>query len=999
MSAWRSVRRALAVAAAVGFCGIVPFRAHAASITLGTLLDEMIDRERLTRLPENPYRLLHASSYDRRALVPNTPAWFANTDWSSYVRVETVDGRQEYVLLDTGGPGALVRFWVTGLGSADTLRIYLDGSVTPVVKGPLKEIVGRGGWAEAPLSFLAPFSTDTGTGHNLYLPVPFRQQCKVTVSTPSSRLYYNIDYRVYDPGADVESCATNGLSLCQADYDRVLSTLAAGHPSPHATSACSRLEGRLSWGGGSRSVALAGPAAVRLLRFRLAASDLPQALRSTHVEIDFDGEKKAVSCPIGDFFGTGCSVTTGCTWFVESAADGTLCAYWTMPFRERATLRVVNHGQQPVDLLQGEVWSGSYAWDEARSMHFHAAWRDYAFEDSIAWSAVKGGEDLNYVTLQGQGRLVGDTLSVFNDASDIPDSYRNWWGEGDEKITVDGEAFPSHFGTGTEDYYGYAWCLPQTFNTPFIAQPTGAGNDRRGMTLNSRVRLLDDIPYASGLRFDMEFLAWRTGRHRFAPTVYWYARPGGRHFTPDPLAKSLLPVPRGTSGAEAASVFCPLGVRVESESMPVAQCSGGSVSCVTSNGFGLSADQCLYWRDCGVGDRLELNVGAAFTGRCDLAVRVLAAPSAGSLRVSVNGDVATNGVSLFAPAPSPLMLPLGIYTISAGTNTLTFEVVGVPPGTNRTGFAFDYLQNEGPYYVSRALPVVRERREGEQLSACVSGGAYAAWSPTNALSAGACALWSGGAVGGSLAFDLVSDTPRQVALTGVFVGTTNGAVCDIRVNGEVAAQGLNLYRSSLEVTRVDLGEHLLQAGTNAVSVVIVGCANGLDTQNLSVGLDCFDIGSLYAKVAERSMETPLIGPREDPDGDGMINLAEYAFGGDPARSDGPDLWPAPWVMRQNGEDYPGVAYRRRKPSGALPSAGTEGVNLQVDGVVYQVQQSDTLGAGTEWVTTNEAGPTVMAAGVPDDDDGKTMRVRVRTVEPLAPGPSSKRFLRVGLREP
>ena len=35
-----------------------------------------------------------------------------------------------------------------------------------------------------------------------------------------------------------------------------------------------------------------------------------------------------------------------------------------------------------------------------------------------------------------------------------------WWGEGDEKVFVDGEKFPSHFGTGTEDYYGYAWCWP-----------------------------------------------------------------------------------------------------------------------------------------------------------------------------------------------------------------------------------------------------------------------------------------------------------------------------------------------------------------------------------------------------------------------------------------------------------------------------------------------------------------------------------------------------------
>ena len=45
---------------------------------------------------------------------------------------------------------------------------------------------------------------------------------------------------------------------------------------------------------------------------------------------------------------------------------------------------------------------------------------------------------------------VGDTLALHNGAA-------AWWGEGDEKIFVDGETFPSHFGTGSEDYYGYSF--------------------------------------------------------------------------------------------------------------------------------------------------------------------------------------------------------------------------------------------------------------------------------------------------------------------------------------------------------------------------------------------------------------------------------------------------------------------------------------------------------------------------------------------------------------
>ena len=52
---------------------------------------------------------------------------------------------------------------------------------------------------------------------------------------------------------------------------------------------------------------------------------------------------------------------------------------------------------------------------------------------------------------QGRGRFCGVMLHVWNPLG-------GWWGEGDEKFFVDGEKFPSTFGTGSEDYFGYAWC-------------------------------------------------------------------------------------------------------------------------------------------------------------------------------------------------------------------------------------------------------------------------------------------------------------------------------------------------------------------------------------------------------------------------------------------------------------------------------------------------------------------------------------------------------------
>mgnify|MGYP003750894907 FL=1 len=429
------------------FCLNIAACGWAQTVSLGTLLDELVDPERLTRLASQPYRLLHASSYDRLTVESDTPNWYANTDWSQWQRVEQVEGRTEYVLLDCEGPGAVVRFWATrGNGDGHFLRIYLDGAASPLVQGPLTNIVGRTGWIASPLSFVAPDTPATDTGHNLYLPIPFAQRCKITVESPIWRLYYNIDYRRYEDGTPVESFPADGLTRYGSQLAAVSTALAARHPSVQATNACQCMTGGLTWGGDRREVTLKGPGAVRLVRLKLAASDLPQALRSTHVEMDADDERGAVHMPAGDFFCTGYTVTNGCTWMTEVTTQGVMEAYWVMPYARCATVRIVNHGQQPVEIEACEIWSGPYAWNED-SLHFHAAWREYPFEDSVLWK----GEDLNFVTLEGSGRLVGDSLAIFNDAPAVPHPYNNWWGEGDEKIYVDGEAFPTHIGTGTED--------------------------------------------------------------------------------------------------------------------------------------------------------------------------------------------------------------------------------------------------------------------------------------------------------------------------------------------------------------------------------------------------------------------------------------------------------------------------------------------------------------------------------------------------------------------
>lgn len=532
-----------------GFVAGAEFR----RITLESLLEEMVDREAVARLPKPAYTCRQFSSYDRRSTEPGSPTWWANWDRSYFVRIEDTKGRKEHVLMDAEGPGSVVRFWATWHGpgggefSNGTMRVYLDGNPEPVIEGPMADLISGGMLVGEPLSQgVSPETPYRHQGHNLYLPIPYAKRCKITYETKAfideggrkgEALYYQINYRTYEPGTEVESMTKSNLERARRTVNGVQRMLAQNDRPRLNRLEENRLEGNIP-PGTEKSVTIKGPKAIRSLRFQLRADDLPQALRSTVLKIEFDGAP-AVWCPIGDFFGTGYHVRPHSTWYTGVSADNALSCYWVMPFAKQAKIGILNLGSQPVELARGRIRSGPWDWDN-RSCHFHATWKQWPdIETQSNDKALDHGAfDLNWVTVKGQGTYVGDVLTLFNTAN-------SWWGEGDEKIYVDGEVFPSHIGTGTEDYFGYAWCKPNFFQSAFHAQPSGEGNLVPGFTVNCRYRALDAIPFAKSIQFDMELWHWARTKMSYAPTTFWYARPGATwNIEPDAEeAKRLVPRP------------------------------------------------------------------------------------------------------------------------------------------------------------------------------------------------------------------------------------------------------------------------------------------------------------------------------------------------------------------------------------------------------------------------------------------------------------------------
>ncbi|MBK7405525.1 MAG: DUF2961 domain-containing protein [Phycisphaerales bacterium] len=504
-----------------GVCGAcIAAASLGQTVTMRSLLEEMTDRDAVARWPEPSYRTLQASSYNRESVHRDAPGWFADSDGTGFIREERVGGRTEWVIMEQDGPGCLTRLWTPYFyydlneHIGPSVRVYLDGSATPVIDESLIKLVRGEG------SVGAPFAVATARAGDLYLPIPFEKGCRVTMT--GRPFYYAINSRAYEAGTRVESFSRAGLDGLAGVLREVGGRL-VGHPH---TDGPERIAGRVEVGRDLEVGLPAGAGALRglLIRAPGAVGD-PSILRRLAIGMEFDGEP-CVWCPLGDFFCCADSIHAFETWERSVREDGEFECRWVMPFEREARVRLVLCGGDGVEVEVG-VTTDRWEWDD-RSMHFHAGWRP---DDVVPGTPFS---DWNFVDISGRGVYVGDAWTVLN-----PQAH-TWWGEGDEKVYVDGDweaGFPSIFGTGTEDYYGWAGGEIPTrrdeFAVPFLANVRVGGIDGTtlGFNICTRSRSLDALPFQRRLRFDMESSFGTDIRNPwnqlgYSAVTFWYARPG-----------------------------------------------------------------------------------------------------------------------------------------------------------------------------------------------------------------------------------------------------------------------------------------------------------------------------------------------------------------------------------------------------------------------------------------------------------------------------------------
>lgn len=168
--------------------------AHAAAWQPTGSIDELHDYTKLPIL-RSGVKMASFSSYDRSG---------GNNDGFSgaYSKLYEKDGNS--VIAEMDGPGCIYRFWMThsvmkepGLldRKGEHIRIYLDGSDTPALDIPIEQMFD--GSLER---FPEPVAGEGIGGYYSYVPIPYRESCKVVIDGLGVR-FYQLNYATF-PSAD-----------------------------------------------------------------------------------------------------------------------------------------------------------------------------------------------------------------------------------------------------------------------------------------------------------------------------------------------------------------------------------------------------------------------------------------------------------------------------------------------------------------------------------------------------------------------------------------------------------------------------------------------------------------------------------------------------------------------------------------------------------------------------------------------------------------------------
>ena len=158
-------------------------------------------------------------------------------------------------------------------------------------------------------------------------------------------------------------------------------------------------------------------------------------------------EYPSVEAPISAFFGTaydenfvdrdGKYAVLNSAQILVAPGRG-LNGYWEMPFKKHCRITMENRGEKDRDLYY--IITGCHCEVPDEVGYFHASYRqEHPVQKGRSYTIIDG--------IQGKGQFVGVTLATGMNGNNT------CWVEGEARMYIDDDKYPSIHYTGTEDYF------------------------------------------------------------------------------------------------------------------------------------------------------------------------------------------------------------------------------------------------------------------------------------------------------------------------------------------------------------------------------------------------------------------------------------------------------------------------------------------------------------------------------------------------------------------
>jgi len=633
-------------------------------LTYLDLVKRLTDLERLSVLPAPGDTCSQWSSYDRASKYDEAAGkyvrWDANGDGKGIIRQEG----DLVVMAEMQGPGCIWRIW-SAKADAGHVKIYLDGAAEPAVDLPF---AGYFDCKTAP--FVYPSLVHmTARGINNYVPIPYQKSCKI-VAEKGWGNYYHFVYETFPKGTVVPTFKM-ALSAEETAALKAADEILSGKRGEDLGAAgvgvsTISLQGCHVKAGEAKKIdRLDGPHAIRWIWIKVyppaTREDEIAAMRGLAIRITWDGEKTpAVWAPLGDFFGSAPGINDYSS-FPLGMGHGEAGFYsrWYMPFEKSALVEIVNDGEFERS-FECKITHVPLTRPIAELGRFHAKWH----RDSLLPAEPERKIDWTMLKVQGRGRFCGVMLHVWNPKG-------GWWGEGDEKFFVDGEKFPSTIGTGSEDYFGYAWCCPELFQNAYHDQ-TLVKNNKGHVSVN-RWHVTDNIPFQKSFEGAIEKYYPNAKPTLYAAVAYWYLAPGGSDpYEPQPIGERVgywtePPPPVALKGA------------IEGEAIEILGKTGGQTQVQATDQYGgaWSGQEHLWWTKAKPRDKLDLAVPVKDAGKYKVTLQLTKARDYGIVQLYLDDKKCGGPIDLYNPEVVPTgVIDLGVHDLGAGKHKLTVEITG-----------------------------------------------------------------------------------------------------------------------------------------------------------------------------------------------------------------------------------------------------------------------------------------------------------------------------------